>query len=108
MMTAFEAKDAGEIASKNMEILKIKWITFKGEQIEYKGKDQNRHYELIFGATVQKVMQNQNVKDLLMKTGDLNLLPDHKQDPKSPPAYAYYKIATKIREALKKGEEPKP
>jgi hypothetical protein len=108
MMTAFDAKHAGDIASKNMQTLKINWISFKGERIDYKGKDQNRHYELIFKATVQKISQNQNVKDLLMKTGDLTLMPDHQQEPHSPPAYKYYDIAMKIREAFKKGEEPKP
>ncbi len=108
MMTAFEAKDAGDIASKNMTQLKIKWVCFKGEKIEYKGKDQKRHYELIFKATVEKVQQNASVKELLLKTGDLKLMPDHKQEANSPPAYAYYDIAMKIREALVKGEEPKP
>lgn len=107
-MTAFEAKDAGEIASSNMKKLKINWVSFKGEKIEYKGKDQNKHYELIFRATAQKVLQNPEVKRLLLKTGDLTLLPDHKQEANSPPAYEYFKIAMKIREALQKGETPKP
>lgn len=108
MMTAFEAKDAGEIASSNMSKLKIKWVSFKGQKIEYKGKDQKKHYELIFRATAQKVLQNPEVKNLLLKTGDLNLLPDHKQEANSPPAYEYFKIAMKIRSALQKGEQPKP
>lgn len=107
-MTAFEAKDAGEIASSNMKKLKINWVTYQGQKIEYKGKDKMKHYELIFSATTQKVLQNKDVKTLLLKTGDLNLLPDHKQEAGSPPAYEYFKIAMKIREALKKGEEPKP
>lgn len=107
-MTAFDAKRAGDIASQNMKNLKINWVTFKGQRIDYKGKDQDLHYQLIFKATAQKVLQNNSVRDLLLSTGDLRLLPDHRQEANSPPAYAYYDIAMKIREALKNGQDPKP
>jgi predicted NAD-dependent protein-ADP-ribosyltransferase YbiA (DUF1768 family) len=101
MMTAFEAKDAGEIASRNMKILKINWLSFKCERIDYKGKDQQRHYEIIYAATEKKISQNPNVRDLLLRTGNLTLLPDHKTEANPPPAYEYYKIAMKIRDSLK-------
>lgn len=109
-MTAFEAKDAGKIASENMKKLGIKWVTHKGQKIFYSapGAGQQKHYEVIFGATVQKITQNEPVKSLLLKTGTLNLLPDHAQEPGTGPAYAYFTIAMKIRTALQKGETPKP
>lgn len=97
MMSAFEAKHAGDIAGKNMKSLGIQWITYRGEKISYKGKDQKRHYQLIYEATLQKVMQNPEVKEVLLATGDLNLLPDHHQEENAPPAYRYYEIAMRIR-----------
>lgn len=109
-MTAFEAKDAGKIASDNMKKLNIKWVTHKGKKIYYSspGEGQQEHYKVIFNATVQKITQNESVKALLLKTGDLKLLPDHAQDPNSGPAYAYFTIAMNIRKALQNGQTPKP
>lgn len=99
-MTAFEAKRAGEIASANMKKLGIAWISFQGQKIDYKGKDQQAHYELIYSATLAKVQQNPAVKEVLLKTRGLKLLPDHRQDANSPPAYRYFEIAMKIRDSL--------
>lgn len=99
-MDGFDAKDAGKHAGKNMKILGIDWITYQGEKIEYKGKDQNRHYEIIFAATKAKIDQNPDVKDLLIKTGDLILLPDHDQGPNPLPSYQYYNILMDIRSSL--------
>ena len=109
-MSAFEAKDAGKVASANMKKLNIKWVTHKGKKIFYSapGAGQQEYYEMIFKATVEKVLQNEPVKTVLLKTGSLNLLPDHAQDPNSGPAYGYFKIAMKIRKALQDGVEPKP
>lgn len=99
-MTAFEAKDAGKIAGDNMKKLKISWITYQGKKIEYKTTGQQAHYDVIYAATVAKVNQNPSVRTVLLKTGSLNLRPDHAQEPNSPPAYAYFDIAMKIRASL--------
>jgi len=107
-MTAFEAKDAGKIANQNMKKLRIDWVSFQGEKIHYQTTDQKAHYELIFYATSEKILQNSNVKEVLLKTGNLNLLPDHQQGANDPPAYGYNLIAMKIRLALQKGDIPKP
>lgn len=99
-MSDFEAKDAGDIASANMKKLGIKWVTYKGEKIDYKGKDAQRHYEIILEASRNKVAQNPNVQKLLLSTGDLIFLPDHKQGPNDPPAYKYFDIYMLIRSEL--------
>lgn len=100
MMVDREAKKAGDLANKNMEKLGINWITYRGEKIDYKGKDQKRHYELVFAATYEKIQQNEDIKQLLLKTGNLKLMADHHQKPDSPPAYDYPAIAMKIRSQL--------
>jgi predicted NAD-dependent protein-ADP-ribosyltransferase YbiA (DUF1768 family) len=105
-LVGFEAKTAGDLANENMKKIGIKWVSFESEKIEYKGKDQARHYEIIYAATVEKVLQNPEIKALLLKTRGLELLPDHKQDPNSPPAYAYYQILMKIRDKLLSEENP--
>lgn len=96
-MTDFEAKDAGDEASAIMKKLGIAWVTYQGQKIEYKGKDTQLHYELILEACRLKVAQNPDLQKLLLSTNDLKFFPDHKQDPKSPPAYFYHEIYMKIR-----------
>jgi predicted NAD-dependent protein-ADP-ribosyltransferase YbiA (DUF1768 family) len=97
----FEAKTAGDLANENMKKLGIRWVTYKGETIEYKGKDQNRHLEIITAAIQAKVRENQSVRALLMATGELVLLPDHTQEGVVPPAYRYFEILMKIRSDLR-------
>jgi hypothetical protein len=82
-----------------MKKRKIDWITFEGEKIYYKTKpeDIERHYQLIRQATIAKLQQNSNVDAILLATGDLKLLPDHKQDPDATKAYKYYDIYMELR-----------
>lgn len=100
-MIGFEAKDAGKIASANMKKMKIRWITFEGKRIYYRTKDQKKHFNLIYSVSWAKVKQNPEVKKILLRTGNLELLPDHVQAPDSPPAYRYYEIYMDIREKLR-------
>ncbi len=100
-LSGFEAKDAGAATKKNYETLDIKWISYQGERIDYKGSDQDKHYDLIFKATHAKVLQNEKVKDILLATGDLILKPDHHSKPDDTPAYRYYDILMKIRSDLR-------
>lgn len=97
-LTGFTAKEAGDQANTNMEILGITWVTYKGRRIEYKDKGQDRHYKLIEAAIRAKVLQNPEVAALLMKTKGLQLMPDHVQDPEATPAYRYHEILMKIRD----------
>ena len=99
-MTAFTAKAAGDKANANMKKMGITWITYQGEKIDYHGAGQQRHYEVIYNASVAKVEQNPEVKRILKATGDLQLLPDHHEDPNATPAYHYFDIYMKIRSAL--------
>jgi predicted NAD-dependent protein-ADP-ribosyltransferase YbiA (DUF1768 family) len=97
-MVASQAKDAGKIANSNLKKLNISWITYQGQRIEYKGKDQDIHYKIIFSAQKAKMDQNPEVRSLLLKTKGLDLLPDHKVEDNPPPAYRYYDIWEALRD----------
>jgi hypothetical protein len=93
----FDAKQAGDAAKENYEKLGIKWISYHGKRMEYKGKDQEEHYKLIDLATQSKIDQNLKAKELLIKTGNLLLRPDHRQPADATPAYRYHEILMNIR-----------
>ena len=96
-MTSFDAKRAGDKAAENMKKLGIEWVTYKGKKIDYRGKDQDKFYDIIFRASRAKLENNPQIKALLLKTGNLKLLPDHTQKPTDPPSYRYFDIYMKLR-----------
>jgi predicted NAD-dependent protein-ADP-ribosyltransferase YbiA (DUF1768 family) len=49
----------------------ITWVTFEGQQIEYRPALPGEHYRLIVAATWEKVRQNPEVKKVLLATGNL-------------------------------------
>lgn len=101
-MTAFDANNAGYLASQNMKAMGITWASFEGKRFEYKSATPGEHYRLIVEATHAKVDQNPDVKRVLLATGDLILKPDHHQNADDPPEWRYFEILTTIREELKK------
>lgn len=100
MMSGSEAKDAGKTANANLKKLNINWITYTSKKIEYKGVDQNLHYKIIYRAMKQKMIENPEVKSLLIKTKGLELMPDHKVEENPPKAYRYYDIWMELREEI--------
>jgi len=101
-MVAFEANQAGALASDNMTKMGITWVSFEGKHFEYKPAAPGEQYKLIVAATWEKVKQNPEVKRVLLSTGDLILKPDHRQEPKAPAAWRYFEILTRIRSQLQK------
>lgn len=99
-MTAFEAKAAGNKANELMKLMGIRWVTFKKEKIFPYAEPKGRFYELIRDAEVAKLEQNPEVRELLKKTGDLKLRPDHHQDEGSLPAWKYHEIWMELRSEL--------
>jgi hypothetical protein len=57
-------------------------------------------------ATWEKVLQNPEVRKVLLATGDLVLTPDHIQEPNAPAAWRYNEILTSIRTELQKRRTP--
>jgi len=105
-MTSFAAKRAGDLAETNMAAMKITWVTFEGHRIEYRPLQPGDHYHLIVAATWQKVLQNPNVRRVLLSTGKLVLKPDHYQEPDAPAAWRYYDILMDIRKHLQNNLSP--
>jgi len=99
-MTAFEAKAAGKNASENMKALGIDWVTFEGEKIQYRENAKGKFYKLIWEAEWEKLKQNPQVRETLLKTGNLKLRPDHHEEPEAAPAWRYYEIWMEIRSQL--------
>ena len=101
-MTAFEAHSAGVKAEENMKVLGIEWLSFEGEQIFFKTKEEGirRHYELIVAGMKEKYKQNSNVQEVLLATRGLRLRPDHHEDQDGTIAWRYYEIWEKIRDGL--------
>lgn len=99
-MVAFEAKKAGDIASANMKKMNINWVTFEGKRMPYRVPDKGEHYQIIRTAMEQKLKQNVNVKNALVSTKNLILLPDHKSGPNLPPAWDYCQIWMELRSEL--------
>lgn len=103
-MSGFEAKKAGDAASANMKKLGIKWVTYKGKKLNYSGSDAetSEHYDLIVRACRAKLAADPTLVRLLLNTGDLKFLSDHKQRADSPPAYRYHEIYMKLRSEQRK------
>jgi len=101
-MTAFEAKAAGDVAEDNMRKLGIDWVTFEGRRMPYRSMTKGEHYRLIVEAIRAKLEQNPKVRQVLLSTGNLILLPDHIQEPHAPPEWAYFEIWMEIRRELQR------
>jgi len=99
-MTAFEAKDAGTSAEANMAKMGIGWVTFEGLRMPYRSKQPGEHYRLIVAAMRAKLEQNPKVREILLRTGDLILRPDHIEEPDPPPEWRYYRIWMEIRSEI--------
>lgn len=99
-MVAFEAKEAGNIASQFMKELGIDWVTFEGEVMTYCSVEKGPHYQLIVEAMKAKLEQNPEVKRILLATGNLILKPDHHAEGCQAPEWAYYQVWMDLREEL--------
>jgi predicted NAD-dependent protein-ADP-ribosyltransferase YbiA (DUF1768 family) len=101
-MTAFKAKAAGDEAESIMKQLGIDWVTYRGRKMKYFEDAKGDFYKLIVAAMKEKLKQNPKVREVLLKTGDLKLLPDHHQEAGAPPAWRYNEIWMEIRDELRK------
>ena len=100
-MTAFVAKNAGEIGEKNMQKMGIDWVTFDGKRMQYWSMEKGEHYRIIVAAMRAKLEQNPKVKEILLSTGNLVLRPDHYQEENPPAEWRYFQIWMDLRSELK-------
>lgn len=99
-LSGLEAWRAGHEATKILEELKIDWISYQGNKVYYRSQDIEKHYEIIYRASLAKVEQNEQVKKILLQTRGLELLPDHHQGPRGTKSWRYFKIYMDIRDKL--------
>jgi predicted NAD-dependent protein-ADP-ribosyltransferase YbiA (DUF1768 family) len=100
-MTAFDAKNAGDIGEKNMQKMGIDWVTFNGKRMKYWSIERGEHYRIIVAAMRAKLEQNPKVKEILISTGNLILRPDHYQEENPPAEWRYFQIWMDLRSELK-------
>ncbi len=100
-MSSFEAKRIGYRADKNMNLMGINWVTYKGIKMAYREPVKGKHYHLILRVLWAKLRQNKNVQDILLQTNGLKLRPDFKLKESDPPAWKYHKMWMKIRLKIK-------
>jgi predicted NAD-dependent protein-ADP-ribosyltransferase YbiA (DUF1768 family) len=101
-MVGFAAKDAGTAAEENMRKMGIGWVTFESRRMEYRSRARADHYDLIVAAMRAKMEQNPKVREILLVTGDLVLLPDHIEETDAPEEWHYFRIWMEIRAELGK------
>jgi predicted NAD-dependent protein-ADP-ribosyltransferase YbiA (DUF1768 family) len=107
-MTGFEAKDAGTAAEAIMRKIGIGWVTFEGNRIEYRSSKRAAHYDLIVAAMRAKMEQNPQVREILLATGSLTLLPDHTPEARAPAEWLYFQIWMELRRELQSQKELPP
>jgi predicted NAD-dependent protein-ADP-ribosyltransferase YbiA (DUF1768 family) len=106
-MTAFDAKNAGDLGEQKMKTMGIDWVTFDGRRMKYWSVEKGEHYRIIVEAMRAKLEQNPQVKQILLSTGSLVLLPDHYQEQNPPAEWKYFQIWMELRSELQAGAQPK-
>jgi len=101
-MTAWDAKSAGDAAYENMKKMGIDWVTFEGAMMPYWSKTKGEHFRIIVEAMRAKLEQNSKVREILLSTGDLTLLPDHYQEADPPAEWRYFNIWMDLRAELQR------
>jgi len=100
-MVSFEAKTAGDVGLANQKKMRIDWVSFEGKHFTYWTLKKGEQYQLILAAMKAKLEQNPKVKEVLLSTGNLILLPDHHQPEDVPPSWRYCTIWMELRSKLR-------
>jgi predicted NAD-dependent protein-ADP-ribosyltransferase YbiA (DUF1768 family) len=95
-LSGFAAKNAGKNAKDHHS------ASYGGRRFDPQGSEEDRrfHLEIVERATRAKIDQNPAARELLRRTGDLVLRPDHHQAADATPAHHYFEILMRIRAEL--------
>lgn len=98
-MVSFEAKRAGDHANQLFRIHGLKNVNWKNHFFDYVDDSHGSafHYDLIKKALKAKLDQTSGLWELLLKTGCLNLKPDHEVSERAPSSFFYFKIFMELR-----------
>ena len=99
-LVGFESKRAGDEANKIYKTYGLSLVSYQGRAFDYKdmGPGSEIHYQIIREATRQKILQNPEVRALLIKTKGLKLIPDHNAGTGKPKSYYYCDILMDLRD----------
>ena len=99
-MTGWDAKSAGNKANAILRANSISTVSYGDFFFNYVdgAAGSQYHLELITKAIRQKVLQNPEIKRLLIQTKGLTLIPDHYMSSKYPPSFYYHRILMKLRD----------
>ncbi len=102
LLFGFTSKKAGDTANKIMKENNIDWISYNKVKFNYKDMNcgSSYHYKIISEAIKEKIIQNPELKELLLSTKGLTLMPDHNIRKTKPASYFYNEILMLIRENL--------
>jgi predicted NAD-dependent protein-ADP-ribosyltransferase YbiA (DUF1768 family) len=81
-------------------------VTLNGKRMKYWSMKKGEHYRIIVAAMRAKLEQNPKVKQILLSTGNLVLLPDHYQEKNPPAEWRYFQIWMELRNELKAAPGP--
>lgn len=99
MMVGSEAKAAGTLANKIYSQFGLKDVNWGEHFFDYvdHAEGSQFHYALVRRALKAKLDQNPELWELLLRTGDLILRPDHKMGENDPASYRYNEIFMVLR-----------
>lgn len=103
-MWGFEAKNAGKPADEILKRLHINWVTFEGVRMTYREGGESPFYQLIRDVMTAKLINNFEVRQILLRTKNLKLRPDHEVKPDKGKAWQYHQIWMELREKARNGE----
>lgn len=99
-LSGLESKRLGDAASKIMKEHQLSWVTYDNQKWTYPETDRGPFYRLIRRAMEAKLAANPAVQEILKKTGDLILKPDHTTTGATSPAHRYDELWMELRKAL--------
>lgn len=101
-MVAWDAKTAGNLANGIYRQNGIIDVSYKGYFFDYvdRSSGSDYHYDLIKRAIREKVVQNPEVKELLLQTKGLRFVPDHFMSRNVPRSFNYHLITMEVRDEL--------
>lgn len=100
-MNGYSAKSAGSYANDLMENNQANWVSFEGKSFPFAEDEAGEHYQLIWDVFIEKLRQNPQVLEVLMKTQDLKLRPDHRISAKAPREWHYNLLWMDLRKLVK-------
>lgn len=99
-LSGLPAKRLGDQISVLMKENGIAWVSYQENQMPYPETAPGPFYRLIRRAMREKALQNPAVLEVLCKTGDLILRPDHHVPGPLSPAHRYDEIWMELRKEL--------